>query len=218
VDSAGNVLVVDRFNHTIRKVTSAGMVTTVGGSAGFSGANGGPGTTARFNWPYGVAADTAGNLYVADTYNHRISKGIPLPALAIQRLGTGLVITWPSPSAGFVLQENPDPANPAAWSASGYPIADDGTNKSITILSLAGNRFFRLSKSIPPALTIRRSGNSVIVSWPSSATGFILKENPDPANAPGWSDSGYTVTGDGTNESITIPSPTGNLFFRLESN
>jgi len=147
VDGAGNVLVADRFNHTIRKVTSAGLVTTLGGSPGLSGDDDGPGSVARFNSPYGVAADSAGNLYVADTYNQRISKGTPLPALVIQRSGTGLVISWPASPTGFVLQESPNPTNPAGWSDSDFPVANDGTNKSITIPSPTGNLFFRLESN-----------------------------------------------------------------------
>jgi hypothetical protein len=46
----------------------------------------------------------------------------------------------------------------------------------------------------------------------------LLQQNSDPANPGGWSTSGYTVTDDGSNQSITIPSPPGNLFFRLASN
>lgn len=190
---------------------------TIGGSPGLSGATDGPGATARFNWPYGVAADDAGNLYVTDTYNHRISKGVPLPALTIQRSGASLVVSWPSPSTDFVLQENANPANSAGWSASARPVADDGTNKTVAIASPTGKLFFRLSKSAPPTLAIRRSGNSVIVSWPSSAAQFILQQNPNPADPAGWSPSGYTVADDGTTRSITIPSPAGILFFRLAS-
>jgi sugar lactone lactonase YvrE len=145
VDGAGNVFVADRLNHTIRKVTSAGMVTTLGGSAGLSGTNDGFSSIARFNLPYGVAADTAGNLFVADTFNHRISKGIPLPALTIRRSGNGVVVSWPSPSTGFVPQENANVANPLGWSTSGYPVTDDGVTRSITILSPVGNLFFRLT-------------------------------------------------------------------------
>ena len=215
VDSAGTVFVADRLNHTVRKVTSGGMVTTLGGSAELSGTNAGPGSTARFNSPYGVAADSAGNLYVADTYNHRISRGSLLPALAIRRSGNSLVVSWPSPSAGFGLQQNSDACSAAGWSGCGYPITDDGTNKSITISLPAGKLFFRLSLAAPPTMTIRRSGNSVVVSWPSSAAGFILQQNSNPANPAGWQTSGYTVTDDGTTRSITITSPTDNLFFRL---
>ena len=86
VDSAGTVFVADLDNHTIRMVTAAGAVTTAGGSAGSYGTNDGVGGAARFYGPSGVAVDGAGNLYVSDTYNNRISKGTP-----------SLTITTPSP-------------------------------------------------------------------------------------------------------------------------
>jgi len=74
VDSAGTVYVGDWLNHTIRKITTAGVVTTLAGTAGMSGSADGTGAAARFNQPQGVAADSAGNVYVADTTNHTIRK------------------------------------------------------------------------------------------------------------------------------------------------
>ena len=74
VDTAGNVFVADTFNHTIRKVTSAGIVTTFAGSAGSFGSTDGTGSAARFRFPYDIAVDTAGNVFVADTDNHTIRK------------------------------------------------------------------------------------------------------------------------------------------------
>ena len=65
-----------------------------------------------------------------------------------------------------------------------------------------------------PALTIARSGNSVIVSWPVTA-GYTLQQNNNLALPAGWTASLYSVsTSNGTN-SISITPPTGNLFFRL---
>ena len=77
MDSAGNVYVADTYNHTIRKITPAGVVTTLAGSAGSSGSADGTGSAARFYWPSGVAVDSAGNVYVADTGNHTIRKITP---------------------------------------------------------------------------------------------------------------------------------------------
>ena len=74
VDSAGNIYVADSNNHTIRKVTPAGVVTTLAGLAGSSGSADGTGSAARFNEPQGVAVDINGNVYVADTYNGTIRK------------------------------------------------------------------------------------------------------------------------------------------------
>ncbi len=79
-DSAGNVFVADSLNDTIRQVTPAGVVTTLAGLAGNPGSADGIGSAARFFGPCGVALDGAGNIYVADTANHRISKGVPIVA------------------------------------------------------------------------------------------------------------------------------------------
>ena len=73
-DTAGNVFVVDTDNHTIRKITSAGVVTTLAGTAGSSGSTDGTGSAARFNFPSGISSDTAGDLYVADQVNNTIRK------------------------------------------------------------------------------------------------------------------------------------------------
>jgi sugar lactone lactonase YvrE len=74
VDLQGNLYVADTTNHTIRKVTPDGNVTTVAGLGGVSGTTNATGTAARFNAPNDVAIDTEGNLYVADTNNHTIRR------------------------------------------------------------------------------------------------------------------------------------------------
>src|SRR6185436_8320837 len=74
VDSAGNVYIADANNHTIRKVTVAGVVTTLAGNAGLWGSADGTGATARFFSPSGIAVDSAGNVYVADSLSHTIRK------------------------------------------------------------------------------------------------------------------------------------------------
>src|SRR5207245_2370200 len=76
-DSSANVYVADQYNHTIRKITPAGVVTTLAGLAGNPGRGDGTGSAARFNYPSGVATDSSGNVYVADPYNHTIRKITP---------------------------------------------------------------------------------------------------------------------------------------------
>ena len=75
-DSDGNLYFSDTFNHRIRWVAArAGNIATCAGSgeAGYSG-DGGPATQARFNEPYGIAVDKAGNVYVADRQNHCVRR------------------------------------------------------------------------------------------------------------------------------------------------
>ncbi|WP_422008922.1 MBG domain-containing protein [Roseivirga pacifica] len=70
LDNEGNIIVADKDNHKIRRVTPEGLVTTIAGSsAGFA-----DGATPLFNKPTGVAVSNDGSIYVADNYNHRIRK------------------------------------------------------------------------------------------------------------------------------------------------
>jgi sugar lactone lactonase YvrE len=77
VDPAGNIFVADTANHTIRKITSAGVVTTVAGTAGLRGNADGTGAAARFSDPMSIAIDSQGNLFVADFSNSLIRKITP---------------------------------------------------------------------------------------------------------------------------------------------
>lgn len=76
IDAAGNLYVTESAS-AIRKVTPGAVVSTLAGSVGQSGSSDGPAAVARFNRPEGVAADSAGNVYVADTGNHTIRKITP---------------------------------------------------------------------------------------------------------------------------------------------
>ncbi len=80
-DAAGNVYVADTSNHVIRKITSAGAVTTLAGLAGANGSADGAGAAARFNHPAGVAVDGSGNVYVADTENDTLRRITPAGAV-----------------------------------------------------------------------------------------------------------------------------------------
>ena len=74
IGSGGDVYVTDSLNSTIRRVTSAGVVTTLAGAAGTGGSVDGTGTAALFRQPAGIAIDSSGNLYVADFGNNSIRK------------------------------------------------------------------------------------------------------------------------------------------------
>ena len=81
IDGSGNLYVTDAGNNTIRKVTSAGVVTTIAGTAGQSGTTDGIGAAARFNSPRGIAVDGDGNLFVADSANGTIRRITPAGAV-----------------------------------------------------------------------------------------------------------------------------------------
>jgi serine/threonine-protein kinase len=87
-DSAGNVYVGDTLNHSIRKITAAGVVSTLAGT-GVAGFDNGNGNVATFNFPVGVATDSAGNVYVADDSNNSVRKITPAGVVSTLA-GTGV--------------------------------------------------------------------------------------------------------------------------------
>ena len=78
--------------------------------------------------------------------------------------------------------------------------------------------FWGFMAAIPspvPKLTFSRSGNNIIICWPSPSTDFVLEQNNDLSPA-GWSASGITLTDDGTIKCVTVPGGPGTKFYRLK--
>ena len=65
-----------------------------------------------------------------------------------------------------------------------------------------------------PLVTITRTGNTVVISWSSSSTGFGVQETAS-LGSPTWASLGQTINDNGTTKSVTIPAPVGNKFYRL---
>jgi ATP-dependent protease HslVU (ClpYQ) peptidase subunit len=123
VDSSGNVIVADRGNHRIRKVTPGGVVSTLAGSGGnFSD---GTGAGASFFYPDGVAVDNSGNVIVADRGNNRIRKvtsGGVVSTLAGS--GSGTFADGTGTGASFF-----GPTGVAVDSSANVIVADRGNNR-----------------------------------------------------------------------------------------
>jgi sugar lactone lactonase YvrE len=94
VDASDNVYVADTNNNTIRKISLAGVVTTLAGTAGKQGHSDGTGTAASFVLPEGIAVDANGNVYVADTGNNAIRKITP-EGVVTTLAGTAATINGP---------------------------------------------------------------------------------------------------------------------------
>ena len=82
-----DLFVTDTGSHTIRKVTTGGVVTTLAGTAGTSGATDATGTAAKFNTPSGIVSDGT-NLFVADSGNHTIRKVVIATGVVTTMAGT----------------------------------------------------------------------------------------------------------------------------------
>src|ERR1035437_3723484 len=133
VDAAGNIYVADAGTHIIRKITPAGNVSTLAGSAYSTGFTDGLGSAARFNHPVGLAVDAAGNVYVADEVNNAIRKISPAgQVLTIAGTGIAGYNNGPVATATFNL-----PCG-VAVDALGNVYVADYNNNQIREISTAG--------------------------------------------------------------------------------
>ncbi|SRR5579871_150745 len=141
VDAAGNVYVADTLNHRVRKISTAGTITTVAGNGtpGFSPGvgDGGPATSASVTNPHGVALDAAGNLYVTDQGGgigriRKVSPGGTISTYAGSTQGQALGDGGPATSA--VLK---NPAAVAVDAAGNLYIADPMTDRVRVVLATA---------------------------------------------------------------------------------
>jgi sugar lactone lactonase YvrE len=128
VDNSGTVYIADTGNNRVRAIDRAGRITTrIGdGTEGFSG-DGDLGTSARLNAPGGLASDAAGNIYIADSQNHRIRK--VSPANIVTTVAGSGVAGFSGDRGPAVLAQLNNPLGVAVDSTGNVYIADEGNNR-----------------------------------------------------------------------------------------
>jgi uncharacterized protein (TIGR03437 family) len=146
VDAAGNLFIADQENHRIRKVSAAGIISTVAGNGAykFSG-DGGPATAASLNGPRGVAVDAAGNMHIAGDGNQRIRRVTP---------AGGITTVAGNGSGGF--SGDGGPATSASLSDP-FGVAVDAAGN----LYIADTSNYRVRKVSPSGIISTVAGNGV---------------------------------------------------------
>ena len=139
LDSAGNLYIADSWNNRIRKVAAtSGIITTIAGNGTASfGGDGAQATSASLNVPYGVAVDSAGNLYIADSWNNRIRKVTAASGIITTIAGNGTA-TFGGDGAQATLAGLNNPQGIAIDSAGNLYITDMGNNRIRKVTAASG--------------------------------------------------------------------------------
>jgi hypothetical protein len=197
LDRSGNLFIADRRNQRIRKVTANGIIVTVAGSVtthcggrgfetgcgnslgldfgffdGASGGDGGPAIAAQLYMPSGVAVDAVGNMFIADTYNHRIRRVAPdgvITTIAGNLAPSVVTRSQVTSLAGTTVEVQPRP--PAgSYGGDGGPATSALFNRPSRVAVDAGGNLFiadtgnnRLRKITP---------NGVVNTIPTAIAGF----------------------------------------------
>jgi sugar lactone lactonase YvrE len=208
-DSSGNVYVTDQTYSTIRKVAPDGtnwIVTTIAGSPGSSGTNDGTNSDSRFNRPGGLAVDSGGNIYVADSWNNAVRKITPS--------GTNWVVT----TIGGLCGTNNYALTDGLGSAArfNYPNGVGLDSRANVYVADYKNNAIRRGIPLPVAQTPVLANGTPTLTW-TAAVGQLLQvqytTDLDPAN---WTDLGDQFVC--TNSTITVPdsvSAAPQRFYRL---
>ena|GEM_PF-293943 len=168
VDTAGNVYVADTSNHRIRKINATTLVITTlagTGAAGFSG-DGGPPASAQLRFPNGVAVDSGGNVYIADTENHRIRKITAATATIGSTAGTGT--PGSSGDFGFAVASQLSGPRGLTLDANGSVYIADSTNNRLRFIDYA-TPLNALSSPAANVAFYSAAGNVGIATTPAGA-------------------------------------------------
>jgi gliding motility-associated-like protein len=195
IDNAGNIYIADLDNQRVRKITAAtGIISTIAGTGveNYTG-DGGPATAATLRWPYSVAVDNAGNVYVADYFNTSVVRKIDPAGIITTFAGTG--------TPGY----NGDDIPPATAQLNGGDISVD--NDGVLYISDFNN--FRIRKIYcrnpeitrqPGETTICTGGNTQFSIAANYTAGYQWQVN----TGTGWTD----ITNSALYAGVTTPTLT----------
>ncbi|MBI4471634.1 MAG: hypothetical protein HY646_03135, partial [Acidobacteria bacterium] len=223
IDAAGRLLIVDTGNHRIRKVTGATITTIAGTSTAGASGDGGAATAALLNEPGGIALDQSGNIYIADTSNHRIRQIAAATGIITPVAGSGQFDSFAGDNGSATAAKLYFPQNVAVDGSGNVVVVDTG-NLRIRLVSAqtgiiktkagSGQRAFpgnnnaatAAALGFPEGMTIDGGGNIYIadgnqVRKVSAATGTITV-------VAGTGDPGFSIIA-GAATAAMLSSPTG---------
>jgi hypothetical protein len=227
LDAADNAFVADYHNNTIRKVTPAGVVTTVGGRPGVIGTADGTNTAALFNREEGIFVDPWGNLYVADTQNSTIRIGYAGPPAIVSPPQNLTVPVDASPSF-TVIAGGAAPRSAYEWRFHGVPLTNNAhisgaQSNVLTLTSVTANdagtyQVIVTNAAGPTNLSATLTITQIppVITWTNPAailyaTALSSSQLDATANVPGsfvYTPPAGTVLNVGTNTLRTVFTPT----------
>jgi hypothetical protein len=161
-DASGDMFVADYSSHLIRRITTAGVVTTFAGSGSPGGANG-TGTAASFDRPWGLAFDAAGDLFVADRFNNRIRRITPA-GVVTTFAGSGSPASTDGTGTGASINDPTD----LALDTSGNLVVSEFNGQRLRRITPAGVvTTFVTGLAGPTGLTIDAAGNHYVADFTS---------------------------------------------------
>lgn len=209
-DAAGNIYIADMGNNRIRKISPSGIITTIAGNGAFAySGDDGPATSASLKSPYAVAVDTAGNVYIADTFNHRIRKVDT----------SGVITTVAGNGTGGVFSGDGGPATSATiWapygltvdSAGNIYIADTGNSviRKVDTSGVITSLITPSSYGIPYDVAVDSSGNVYFSDAWNTHTVYKRTTGGSVSAVAGNGTGGYSGDG-GPATSASLFTPTG---------
>ena len=207
LDSAGNIYIADADNSRIRKVDHAtGVITTVAGNGtfGFNG-DGGLATNAVLNDPYGVALDSTGNVYIADTLNNRIRM---ITSSLQTYTVTGTITSGGSPLVGVVVAVSGSASTTAVTAADGTYSFSLTSGGNYTLTPSSANYTFSPMNVSTTNLSGNWSGNNFTATFAAYTVSGTLMYSGAPLEGAVVSLSGNTsgsvTTGSGGTYSFAV--------------